>query len=86
MDVEATRNAIGVLTAQLDDLETGSGLGSDLFADVVGHAANDRVAWEQAMALAVGLLNVALVLVGKLSAATGRPPMELMEELGLELQ
>jgi hypothetical protein len=83
---DATRRAIALVTAQIDDIITGSGLARELFGDAVGDAADDRQAWEQTMALAVGLLNISVVLVDRLAEITGRTPGDLMAEVALQLE
>jgi hypothetical protein len=83
---DATRRAIALVTAQLDDIVTGSGLARDLFGDAVGDAHNDRQAWEQTMALAVGLLNISVVLVDAVAQATGSTPGDVMAEVALRLE
>jgi hypothetical protein len=86
MSNDATRRAIALVTAQIDDITTGAGLAGELFGEAVGDATNDRDAWEQTMALAVGLLNVGVVLVDRLAETTGRTPSELMADVALQLE
>ena len=86
MSNDATRRAIALVTAQIDDIVNGTGLARELFGDAVGDASDDRQAWEQTMALAVGLLNISVVLVDRLAGATDRTPTDLMAEVALQLE
>lgn len=86
MDKESTLRAVAIVVGQLDAIATGSDLGADEFRAVAGTGETQRDGWVAMTNLAIGLLNVALVLAGRCANATGQTPQAVLGDIGLMIQ
>jgi hypothetical protein len=76
--IVATQAAVTLLTARLEEIRAGeSGIGRELF----GELADQPDSMAATRELALGLLSLSSLLVGRLSVATGRTEEEELQRL-----